>query len=368
MADVNLDVSAGCWTAVLGPSGSGKTTLLRAIAGFERIDRGEITAGNRTLAAPGVHVAPERRGIGMLAQQGALFPHMNVDENVRFGLGSGWVSRRRRSRRARRARVEELLEMVGLPGYGQRRVYELSGGQQQRVALARALAPSPGIILLDEPFTGLDASLREELGQEMRSLLREIGTTVVLVTHDRQEALSLTDHVAVMRDGRVIQAGAPEVLYEAPGDPGTARFLGDAVMLPARLPEPGESHAARLEAYCALGRVGVRDLSPAVEHRCRECVLMLRPEQLEFSADGVTGRVVGGSFFGHDAIVHVRLGDNADGPVVQVRTMDEHLPVAGTRVGVRVRGCGTAFPVPGSGSGALAAASGADPTPVPALH
>jgi iron(III) transport system ATP-binding protein len=338
----DLDVKNGHWTAVLGPSGSGKTTLLRSIAGFEQLDAGTIELDGRLLAGPGRHVVPERRGIGILAQDGALFPHLDVAANVGFGLVRGATRWSFGERRARARRVAELLDMVGLAGFQRRRVHELSGGQQQRVALARALAPAPQVVLLDEPFSALDASLRTRLREEVRGLLREMGITVVLVTHDQEEALSLADHVVVMREGSVVQAGPPSAVYAAPSDPATASFLGEAVLLTGRI--AAGSTAACAAVDCPLGRIPVRDPAALVDCRDEDCLVMLRPEQLQISQTGMPARVVGGSFFGHDAVIRARLGAAGTGPLVLARTMRDELPAVDDVIHLSVDGDAAAYP------------------------
>ncbi len=334
LTGIDLRVQAGGLTAILGPSGCGKTTLLRILAGFERADGGEVRLGDRVLSAPDTHVPPERRGIGIVPQEGALFPHLDVGQNVGFGLGSwrlGSLSSRRRRERA--ARIADLLELVGLPGYERRRPDELSGGQQQRVALARALAPNPNVVLLDEPFSALDAGLRSELREEVRELLRRIGTTAILVTHDQEEALSLADHVAVMREGRVVQSDSPEGVYIAPEDPHVAAFIGEVVLLPGKLvPDPLSSSPC---AECALGSIAVR-LAGGTPMAFGECMVMLRPEQLELAEAGTPARVVSTSFFGHDGVVRLRLGTDGTGAPVIVRIQGDALPAVGEVVKVRV--------------------------------
>ncbi|MFN2497394.1 MAG: ABC transporter ATP-binding protein, partial [Pseudonocardiaceae bacterium] len=222
---VDLSVPKGALAAVLGPSGCGKTTLLRVVAGFDRADAGEVVIGGRLVSGPGVAVPPERRRVGMVPQEGALFPHLSVAGNVGFGL----------PRRQRTSRVAEMLDLVGLGGYGARMPHELSGGQQQRVALARALAPGPALVLLDEPFSALDTGLRAALREDVRRALHATGATAVLVTHDQQEALSTADLVAVLQAGTIVQAGPPAELYQAPRDLDVATFLGEAVLLDAVL-------------------------------------------------------------------------------------------------------------------------------------
>ena len=209
LTDVTLSVPSGGFAAVLGPSGSGKTTLLRLLAGFDAPDRGRIALDGETLDDEQHRVPAHRRRIGYVPQEGLLFPHLTVAENVGFGLP-------RRSRGG--SRVTDLLELIGLGGLGHRRPHELSGGQQQRVAVARALAPEPRLILLDEPFAALDASLRDSLRAEIKQLLASLGTTVVLVTHDQEEALSLADIVAILSDGRIVQHASPRAIYQAAGD------------------------------------------------------------------------------------------------------------------------------------------------------
>lgn len=217
---ISLDVAPGSTTVVLGPSGCGKTTLLRCLAGLHRPDGGTITIGGRTFdnTTTGVHVRPEDRRLGVVFQNGALFPHLDVAANVGFGLA--------RSER-RGHRVDEALELVGLAGLGARRPDQLSGGQRQRVALARALAPRPTVLLLDEPFSSLDAVLRAQLRDDVAALLDHLGTTAVLVTHDRAEAFVLGDHLVLLRDGSVVASGDAPSLYRSPPDAWTAAFLGE---------------------------------------------------------------------------------------------------------------------------------------------
>lgn len=219
----DLEVSAGEILALLGPSGSGKTTLLRLIAGFERPDEGRIVINDRIVvdAASSAWIAPEDRGVGMVFQDYALFPHLTVTQNVRFGLRNG-------SKSDRQIRVEELLRLTELFPYGDRYPHELSGGQQQRVALARALAPRPRVVLLDEPFNGLDPELRPQMRREVARILRHLGTAAVLVTHDQEEALGMADQVAVIRNGELQQVGTPEDIYYSPTTVFVAGFVGHA--------------------------------------------------------------------------------------------------------------------------------------------
>jgi len=364
LRDIDLEVAQGVLTAVLGPSGSGKSTLLRVAAGFERPDTGTVTltdpAGDVTLAGRGRFVRPERRGIGVVAQSGGLFPHLDVAGNIAFGLSGadqhdggmpsarrGGLSLRRRARS--RARVAELLDLVGLHGYERRRVDELSGGEQQRVALARALAPRPRIILLDEPFSALDAALRADLGVQVRDLLRELDVTAVLVTHDQIEALSLADRVVVMREGRIAQAGTPRQIYEQPADADTARFVGDAMILTgdvvategtAPCSAGGTAYDRALCVRCPLGLVPVE--SDCALEPGSSCQIVLRPESLligDPDGMGVPARVVGIEYYGHDAMLTVELGTTQEDVhhTVRVRTHDmDQTGLLGRSVSVRV--------------------------------
>lgn len=325
LRDVCLEIDSGTLLAVLGASGSGKTTLLRVLAGFLRPSSGSVTLGERVVAGDDTWVPPEQRRIGIVPQEGALFPHLDVAGNVGFGLPRG-----------SQGRIDEMLELVGLRGLGSVRPQELSGGQQQRVALARALAPRPDIVLLDEPFAALDAELRVQLRHEVRGMLQRAGATAVLVTHDQDEALSMADCVAVMRDGRVAQVDAPARLYERPVDLATARFVGDAVELAATVTEPGW-------AQCDLGRIAV------LGDGHRDGTLVLRPEQLALVAepptgqatDGAPGRIVSSSYFGHDRVLVVALDTGLD---VSVRVPGSAQGGVGDRVRVVVGGPGLLFP------------------------
>ncbi len=287
---VDLEVRVGEICALLGPSGCGKTTTLRMIAGLERPDAGTIEVAGSVVDGNGRHVAPEKRRIGMVFQDYALFPHLDVASNVGYGLG----------RKPDPARVAEVLELVGLARDGARPVHELSGGQQQRVALARALAPTPSLVLLDEPFSNLDASLRERLRGEVREIMNRSGVPALFVTHDQEEALSLADRVAVMRDGELAQTGTPEEVYGPPADRRVADFLGEADLLPA----------AATDGYveCELGRLR---LDPGFRG---EADVVVRPESIAIGAgptpvglSDTEGVVVERTFYGHDQIVRVQL-------------------------------------------------------------
>ena len=291
LRELELDVPQGCFAAVLGPSGCGKTTLLRLIAGFERADSGRILLGDRVLDDGRSQVPAERRGIGYVPQEGLLFPHLDVARNVAFGLPL-------RERRRSRERVAELLELVGLSGLERRRPDELSGGQQQRVALARALAPRPEVLLLDEPFAALDAGLREGLRQDVKAILAAVGATVILVTHDQEEALSLAEVVAVLRDGRIVQAASPQDVYSRPATADVARFVGDANLVPAV--------SAGATAVSPLGTLA---LANGGAPSGTQILVLIRPEQIELvdPADAPPGApeatVCDTTYYGHDAVV-----------------------------------------------------------------
>ena len=229
--DVSLHVNRGSFSCLLGPSGCGKTTVLRAIAGFEPLDRGEVRLREDVVSSSGLTTPPERRKVGMVFQENALFPHLTVEGNIAFGI------KRKREPRWREM-VNEMLDIVGLRGLGDRYVHELSGGQQQRVALARALAPAPEVILLDEPFSSLDVDLRVWLGTEVKDILTQRGVTTVLVTHDQSEAFALSDQIGVMRDGRLLQWDTAYNLYHEPADRFIAHFVGQGVFLRGTLISP----------------------------------------------------------------------------------------------------------------------------------
>jgi iron(III) transport system ATP-binding protein len=284
---VDLWVPAGALVALLGPSGCGKTTLLRCVAGLERPDSGEVLVGGRVLSGPGRLVAPERRRVGMVFQDYALFPHLTVAENVGFGVKRGHRS----------TRIAELLRLVGLEGYDRRYPHELSGGQQQRVALARALAPRPSIVLLDEPWSNIDPLLRSTMRAELAHILRAIDVTVLFVTHDREEAFSLADRIALMREGKVIQTGAAEEVYFSPADRWAAEFVGASNFV------DGSISGGLVETL--LGRFPVANANGA-----RDVQVLIRPELLELRPDPTgRGEVVGREFRGHDVFYEVRLSD-----------------------------------------------------------
>jgi iron(III) transport system ATP-binding protein len=340
LTGLDLDVPAGSFTAILGPSGSGKTTLLRLLAGFEQADAGSITIGDRVVDGPAAHVPPERRQIGYVPQEGALFPHLTVAANVGFGLPAN---------QRRGPRTAELLESVGLAGMGKRYPHQLSGGQQQRVALARALAIRPEVVLLDEPFASLDAHMRASVRADVQRICRAAGTTAVLVTHDQDEALSMADRIAVLRDGKIVQYAAPQDLYTRPADPALARFVGDANLLDGYLADGvAEAGTGGRAVDTILGRLPLEP-SSTVTAGSGAVTVLIRPEQLEmiagdrskgggYQADCLTGHVVACEYYGHDAVVRVQPDGEHGGQEVIVRTAGGPQLPAGSPVIVRATG------------------------------
>jgi iron(III) transport system ATP-binding protein len=347
VASASVTVAPGSLVALLGPSGSGKTTLLRVIAGLEAPDAGSVAINGRTVADDTTWVEPEQRRVGMVFQDGALFPHLTVAGNLAFGEPAA-------------GRVDECLSLVGLADRAGAYPHELSGGERQRVALARALAPEPDVVLLDEPFASLDATLRASLREDVAAILRQAGASALLVTHDQQEALSLADVVAVMRDGVVEQVGPPAEVYAAPATRWVAEFLGAADVLPGEVADG--------VVVCELGRFPV----PADRSSARAAggvEVVVRPESVVVHAvgngnghgdgnghgsagshgdDAVRARVVGRSFYGHDQVLQLEL---ASGRRVQSRSLGSQPWAVGQDVALVVDGPVTVLapdpPVPG---------------------
>ena len=332
--DINLEVKKGSLTAILGPSGEGKTTLLRLISGFENPDAGEIEIDGQLVFSSRLRpIPPDKRGVAIVPQEGSLFPHLTVAGNVAFGL-------KHMSREQSRARVTELLEMMNLSGLEKRKPEELSGGMQQRVALARALAPSPKIILLDEPFSALDTSMREQVREEVMTALRRAGATALWVTHDQQEALSTADQVAVMLHGHIVQSADPVTLYREPLRRDIAEFVGDAVVLSGSISNGSSpQQATGRTVQCALGALPISTHAGA-----GDVDVLLRPEQLVLAdaqtPHNGTGVVTLSRFFGHDGIVVVRLPSEE---LVEMRLHAMSLPEPGETVRIRVTGEVLAF-------------------------
>lgn len=326
LSDLELHVEAGSFVSILGPSGSGKTTLLRVIAGFERTDRGRVRLGGTVVDDETHFVEAAQRRIGYVPQDGSLFPHLSVERNVGFGLA-------RRDRKG--TRVAELLEMVGLAGFAQRFPHQLSGGQQQRVALARGLAINPELVLLDEPFSSLDASLRSSVRHDVRQVLRDAGTTAILVTHDQDEALSLADSVAIIRNGRISQFDTPARLYAQPASPELASQFGDVNFI------SGTARNGTVET--PLG-VLVLENPSSIEGGVSDgnaLVVLVRPEQIVVhdNARGLaSAHVIDTEFYGHDAVVKLR-ADFDDATTLVVRTSNAtNLPARESQVFLEIRG------------------------------
>jgi iron(III) transport system ATP-binding protein len=344
---IDLSIDDGEAVVLLGPSGCGKTTCLRMIAGFERPDHGEIRLGDRTLAGPGTFVPPERRRMSVVFQSYALWPHMTVDQNVGYGPTTAKVGKAEVRRR-----VAEALAMVQLPGMGERYVHQLSGGQQQRVALARALVNDPALLLLDEPLSNLDTRLREELRAEVKRIQRSLGVSMLYVTHDQAEALSLADRLVVMNAGAIAQLGGPEEVYRRPRNSYVARALGATNILAATGSPAGRGHLR------VLGNVDV-----ATRHEVRggtDVAVSIRPADValvpvEDDAEA-TGRIAEALFFGD--LVQYQLDVPGEPAPVRANGPGSRRLAVGTRVRVDVEPDAVAVlddPVP----------TAADPVPVP---
>jgi iron(III) transport system ATP-binding protein len=315
--DVDLTLEPGGIGCLLGPSGCGKTTLLRAIAGFEPVSAGEIRLHGRLVSRPGTTLPPERRRVGMVFQDFALFPHLNVERNLAFGL-------RQQSGRERRERTGELLELVGMTSAARQYPHQLSGGQQQRIALARAMAPRPDILLLDEPFSSMDAELREQLAREVRSVLKRDGVTAILVTHDQLEAFAMSDHIAVMSGGRVHQQGSGFELYHEPADRFVADFIGQGVMLPGRVIDD-------LQVETELGVLAGR--APHGLTAGRRAEVLLRPDDvLHDDASPLKAEVVSRAFRGAEYLYTLRL---ESGQRILCLVQSHHNHAVGEAIGIR---------------------------------
>ena len=309
LTDFNLDVWKGSIFGILGVSGSGKTTALRLLAGFENPDSGIIEMYDKIVYDEGTNIPPEERNIGMVFQDYALFPHLNVEKNIGFGLTSKEISK---------GRLEEVIEMCNLKKYRNKFPQDISGGQQQRVALARALAPKPDVVLLDEPFTSLDAHMARDLRDEVVSLLRETETTAIIVTHDQEEALSVCDIVSVLEEGKVMQSATPQEIYLNPVSQNVANSVGDPNIL------KGFSRNGRVET--ALGTFvsayeGALDVS-------------IRPECIELSLDSKGAYVVKECiFYGHDQVVSF---ENSAGQIFRSRSLPSTIFESGDKISIEI--------------------------------
>jgi iron(III) transport system ATP-binding protein len=327
VTNANLNIEAGSIVALLGPSGCGKTSLLRAIAGLEGPTAGSVSIGGTTVSSQGPGkrqwVNPEKRNVGMVFQDGALFPHLTVTQNIVFGLRS---MRKELSRSQVLARIDELLELVDLQGFGDRLPNTLSGGQQQRVALARSLAPQPKVLLLDEPFSALDTSLRVQVRAEVARIVRDVGVTTVFVTHDQDEAFVLGDKVAVMQAGNIEQFGTPDELYRSPATPWVAGFVGEANFVVGVVAGNDATVAAT-----PIGLVTIDDRR--ADPNSNEVRVLVRPEQVSLRLDPTDGteaatvRTV--EYYGHDVRYEVEF---ADGTVLAARTHSTELYERGDMV------------------------------------
>jgi iron(III) transport system ATP-binding protein len=295
ISDLSFDLAEGQIASLLGPSGCGKTTLLRAIAGLIQPSGGTIRFGSQLVGVSSVVLPPSKRGTGYVPQQGALFPHLSVAKNIAFGLDREIYSKSEISQI-----TEEMVALIGMQGFEDRAPYQLSGGQQMRVALARALAIKPKLILLDEPFAALDAALRDELRNEVIGLLRKLGSTAILVTHDREEALVSSDRVILMRDGKVAQSGTPEEVYESPQSAEIAASTGDVLTLPA-----DKSSTGAISYPLAAQRFA---------HSSRPSgYVVIRPEEIKVMKEGGIGRegvLTHIDYYGHDAMLTIDLKDD----------------------------------------------------------
>ena len=317
VSDFNLEVFRGEIVSILGPSGCGKTTTLRLIAGFERPDSGHIVINGQVVAGDDAFVLPERRNVGIVLQEFALFPHLTVQQNIAFGLRS-------RDRERNRERVNEMIKLTGLEGLEKRYPSHLSGGQQQRVALARALAPSPLIVLLDEPFASVDSDLRSRMRTELKQILKETSVAAVFVTHDQEEAFLVADRVAVMNKGKIHQIGTPTEVYRSPSDIFVAGFVGHANFIPGRV-----------RSTTVSTDVGELPLGTNVIEEGSEVTVMLRPSDIDvIPAESGIGVIRDIEFRGRDTIYSIYL-EKADKSIRSLQD-SSYMPAVGTNVNLKI--------------------------------
>ena len=327
LQDIDLTIATGEFFTLLGPSGCGKTTLLRVIAGFEQPTAGSLRINGAQVAGLG----PNRRPVNTVFQSYALFPHMTVAQNIGFGL-----KMLGRPRAEVDATVERMLRLVRMEALAHRRPAEISGGQQQRVALARALAPGPRVLLLDEPLSALDLKLRKEMQGELKRLQSETGITFVFVTHDQEEALTMSDRIAVMYAGRILQLGTPDAIYNAPVDRFVADFIGETSMLRLRVVA---AHAGTVDlALPGGGTAAARLPAGPVPAPGATLTAVIRPEQAEIAADGadLTAQVEQAVFFGTDTHLHLRLADGQPFVLRRQNRPSQPTPSPGARLGLRL--------------------------------
>ena len=316
--DVTLSVAPGEIVCLVGPSGCGKSTLLRVAAGLEPLQQGRVTIGSKTMADGSVTVPPEQRNVGLVFQDYALFPHLTVRDNIAFGL-------RDMSAAERSARTGRALERTGLQRWADSFPHELSGGQQQRVALARAIAPRPRVVLLDEPFSGLDAQLRHQVRDDAARILRDSGVATLMVTHDSEEAMYIADRIAVMREGGIRQLGLPDDIYLSPADAFVAAFFGDVNRF--------RGTVSNASVATPLGRVGTNGIADGTEVE-----VLMRPEALELAAsEGTPATVESARFLGRTSLIDVVIGGGETVPV-RIRVAGRQLPAKGSQVFVRQSG------------------------------
>ena len=323
--DISFSVEEGELACLLGPSGCGKTTILRAISGFQDLEKGEISLTGKCISKPGFSLTPEKRNIGMIFQDHALFPHLNIAENIGFGL-------RKHNKQQKQTTIGVLLELIGLEGHQEKYPHELSGGQQQRVALARALAPSPKLLLMDEPFSNLDADLREKLGYEVRSLLKDQGITAIMVTHDQHDAFALGDKIGVMSEGHLLQWDTSFNLYHAPVSRFVAQFIGEGVFISGKM----------VEAKSVITSFGEIKGETVAGNYCGEDVeILLRPDDiLHDPKSSIRGKVIRKAFKGAQTLYTLQTAKNEHllslfpshddyeiGDMVGVRIEADHLVV-----------------------------------------
>ncbi|MEB2290543.1 ABC transporter ATP-binding protein [Priestia megaterium] len=318
LENVAFDLPKGKMLAILGPSGCGKTTLLRSIAGFETPNSGSIETSGKEVFGERKYLSSEKRRIGYVPQEGALFPHLTVAQNIAFGVP-------RNSKR--NDRVLEMLELVGMEGFEKRMPHELSGGQQQRIALARALAPDPALILLDEPFSALDTGLRAKLREDIKYALEKSNATSIMVTHDQEEAFSMAEIIAVMRDGELIQIAEPDDIYTNPKDLNVATFVGETVLL--------DGYVKGDYVDCPLGTLSYQGNSPEKD----KVTVMIRPEQFTIGAveNGIKAQVAKTTYFGHDSLIQMHFGQN-ENSFASIRVLGKPKVKKGDMVGLQVEG------------------------------